>query len=49
MDDVLVEPFALEELVARVLAVMRRAYGGAVAFTPVLRLGALEIDMVLSG
>jgi len=46
VDDVLVEPFAPEELVARVLAVMRRAYGGAVAFTPVLRLGALEIDIL---
>jgi len=46
VDDVLVEPFAPEELVARVLAVMRRAYGGAVAFTPVLRLGALAIDIL---
>ncbi len=46
VDDVLVEPFAPEELVARVLAVMRRTYGGVVAFTPVLRLGALEIDIL---
>ncbi len=46
VDDVLVEPFAPEELVARVLAVMRRTYGGGVAFTPVLRLGALEIDIL---
>ena len=45
-DDVLVEPFAPEELVARVLAVMRRTYGAAVAFTPVLRLGALAIDIL---
>ncbi len=46
VDDVLVEPFAPEELVARVLAVMRRTYGAAVAFTPVLRLGALVIDIL---
>ena len=46
VDDVLVAPFAPEELVARVLAVMRRTYGAAVAFTPVLRLGALEIDIL---
>ncbi len=46
VDDVLVEPFAPEELVARMLAVMRRAYGEAVAFTPVLRLGALAIDIL---
>jgi DNA-binding response OmpR family regulator len=46
VDDVLVAPYAPEELVARALAVMRRAYGGAVAFTPVLRLGALEIDIL---
>lgn len=45
-DDVLIEPFAPEELVARVLALMRRTYGRAVAFTPVLRLGALEIDIL---
>ena len=45
VDDLLVVPFSPEELVARVLAVMRRTYGGAVAFTPVLRLGALEIDI----
>jgi len=46
VDDVLVEPFAPEELVARVLAVMQRAYGVAVALTPVLRLGALAIDIL---
>lgn len=46
VDDVLAVPFAPEELVARVLAVMRRTYGPTVAFTPVLRLGALEIDIL---
>jgi DNA-binding response OmpR family regulator len=46
VDDVLVEPFAPEELVARVLALMQRTYGAAVAFTPVLRLGALAIDIL---
>jgi DNA-binding response OmpR family regulator len=46
VDDVLVEPFAPEELVARVLALMKRVYGAAVDLTPVLRLGALEIDIL---
>ncbi len=46
VDDVLTVPFSPEELVARILVAMRRAYGGAVAFTPVLRLGELEIDIL---
>jgi DNA-binding response OmpR family regulator len=46
VDDILTVPFCPEELVARLLAVMRRTYGAAVAFTPVLRLGELEIDIV---
>ena len=39
-------PFPPEEFVARVLALMRRAYRDTVMFTPVLRLGDLEIDIV---
>ena len=39
-------PFSPEELVARVLAVMRRTYHENVVFTPVLRLGDLEIDIL---
>ncbi len=46
MDDVLTVPFSPEELVARMLAVMRRTYHETVAFTPVLRLGDLEIDIL---
>ena len=39
-------PFSPEEFVARVLALMRRTYRDTVMFTPVLRLGDLEIDIV---
>ena len=46
VDDILTVPFSPEELVARTLAVMRRSYGEAVEFTPVLRLGDLEIDIL---
>ena len=46
VDDILTVPFSPEELVARTLAVMRRTYRAAVAFTPVLRLGELEIDIL---
>jgi DNA-binding response OmpR family regulator len=46
VDDILVVPFSPEELVARTLAVMRRTYQGAVPFTPTIRLGELEIDIL---
>jgi two-component system KDP operon response regulator KdpE len=46
VDDVLAVPFSPEEFVARILAVMRRTYRDAVEFTPVLRLGDLEIDLL---
>ena len=46
VDDLLTVPFSPEELVARVLALMRRSYGDAVAFTPTIRLGELEIDIL---
>jgi len=46
VDDILTVPFSPEELVARVLALMRRSYGGEVAFTPTIRLGELEIDIL---
>jgi DNA-binding response OmpR family regulator len=46
VDDVLTVPFSPEEFVARVLAIMRRTYSGAVVFTPVLRLDGLEIDIL---
>jgi DNA-binding response OmpR family regulator len=46
VDDILSVPFSPEELVARILAVLRRAYPEAAALRPVLRLGALEIDLL---
>jgi DNA-binding response OmpR family regulator len=46
VDDILTVPFSPEELVARALAIMRRTYRGPINFTPVIRLGDLEIDML---
>ena len=46
VDDLLSVPFSPEELVARVLAVLRRTSGDGVALRPVLRLGELEIDLL---
>jgi DNA-binding response OmpR family regulator len=46
VDDILTIPFAPEELLARVIAVLRRAYSDAVTFTPVIKLGDLEIDIL---
>jgi DNA-binding response OmpR family regulator len=46
VDDVVSVPFSPEELVARVLAVLRRSYHGPVQFTPQLRVGELEIDIM---
>ena len=46
VDDILPVPFSPEELLARVLAVMRRSYGAEIAFTPTIRLGELEIDIL---
>jgi DNA-binding response OmpR family regulator len=46
VDDLLSVPFSPEELVARVLAVLRRTSRDGVALRPVLRLGELEIDIL---
>ena len=46
MDDLLSVPFSPEELVARVLAVLRRTAPAGAALRPVLRLGELEIDIL---
>jgi len=46
VDDILTIPFAPEELLARVIAIVRRAYSDAVTFTPVIKLGDLEIDIL---
>src|SRR5438477_6242398 len=39
-------PFPPEELLARVIALVRRSYPDAAAFAPVIRLGDLEIDIL---
>ena len=46
VDDILTIPLAPEELLARVVALLRRAYSDAVTFTPVMRLGDLQIDIL---
>jgi DNA-binding response OmpR family regulator len=46
VDDIMTVPFAPEELLARVIAIIRRSHGIAVAFTPVIKLGELEIDIL---
>ena len=46
VDDILTVPFAPEEMLARVIALVRRAYSDAVTFTPVIKLGDLEIDIL---
>lgn len=46
VDDILAVPFSPEEFIARVLAIMRRTYRDAAAFTPKLQLGDLEIDIL---
>jgi two-component system, OmpR family, alkaline phosphatase synthesis response regulator PhoP len=46
VDDILTVPFSPEELIARTLAIMRRTYREAIAFTPVIKLGELEVDIL---
>jgi two-component system alkaline phosphatase synthesis response regulator PhoP len=46
VDDILTIPFSPEEFLARVLAVTRRASRTMPAFTPILRLGELEINIL---
>ena len=45
-DDILTSPFAPEEPLARLLALLRRSYGDAVTFKPVIKLGDLDIDIL---
>lgn len=45
-DDVLVIPFAPEELVARTLALVKRRHGLTVEFRPSIALGDLELDIL---
>jgi DNA-binding response OmpR family regulator len=46
VQDILTLPFTPDELLARVIAVLRRFYSDAVAFTPVVELGRLEVDIL---
>jgi two-component system, OmpR family, KDP operon response regulator KdpE len=46
VDDIMTVPFSPEELLARVLAITRRTYGGSPAFNPVIKLGEIEIDIL---
>lgn len=46
VDDILTVPFAPEQLLARVTPVLRRPYSDTVTFTPVIKIGRLEIDSV---
>lgn len=46
VDDFVTMPFSPEELRARAIAVMRRTYHESVAFTPTIRVGELEIDIL---
>jgi DNA-binding response OmpR family regulator len=46
VDDILAIPFAPEELLARIIALVRRAYSDAITFTPVIKIGDLEIDIL---
>ena len=46
VDDIMTLPFPPEELLARVIALVRRSYPEAGVFAPVIRMGALEIDIL---
>ena len=46
VDDILMVPFAPEELLARVTALLRRSYRDAVTFTPVIKVGELAMDIL---
>jgi DNA-binding response OmpR family regulator len=46
VDDILTIPFAPEELLARTNALMRRSYSEIASFTPMIKQGELEIDIL---
>jgi two-component system KDP operon response regulator KdpE len=46
VDDILTVPFAPEELLARVIVVLRHSYSGAVTFKPIIKIGELELDIL---
>ena len=46
IDDIVTVPFSPEELLARVIAIARRAYRRPMPVRPVLKLGEMEIDIL---
>jgi DNA-binding response OmpR family regulator len=46
VDDIMALPFSPEELLARMIALTRRAYGDRVKLSPVIKVGGLEIDIL---
>src|SRR5438105_5240838 len=46
VDDIVTIPVTPEELVARCLALMRRTYGEAVPFIPVIEISGIKIDLL---
>ena len=48
VDDILSIPFAPEEFLARVIALMRRAGSVAISLVPVITVGVLKIDVLNS-
>lgn len=46
VDDIMTIPFPPEELLARVLAIIQRAFGLPMSLMPMLQLGELEIDIL---
>jgi DNA-binding response OmpR family regulator len=45
-DDILTLPFAPEELLAQVVAIVRRTYNTILSLVPVLEIGDLEVDII---
>ena len=46
VDDILTTPFSPEELLARAIAITRRATGSSVPIIPTIRIGEMEIDIL---
>ncbi len=46
VDDILTVPFSTDELLARILVILRRTYDAALSFTPTITVGELEIDIL---